>query len=64
MGKLVGVGFKVMKVTVYPFSFKEEGLLRGWVEDGRRDKVSKTKHTQNFFSFVTLSRMQDRLCWF
>lgn len=38
-----------MKVTVYPFSFKEEGLLRGWVEDGRRDKVSKTKLIQNFF---------------
>lgn len=41
MGKLVGACFKVMEVMVYPFSFKKEELVRGWVEDRRRDKVSK-----------------------
>lgn len=38
IGKLV---IMVTKVIVYTFFFKEEELLRGRVEDRRRDKVRK-----------------------
>lgn len=41
VGELVGACFKVMEAMVYLFSFKEEELVRGWVKDRRRDKVSK-----------------------
>lgn len=39
---------------------------RRWEKKGyslSRERKKKEKG-QNFFSFVTLSRMQDRLCWF